>query len=66
MADLRKLQDTMGLRADSAMRSMVLRRHKVSAESLEAAARVLADDPDRASNVWHEIDRKALDRRPNP
>lgn len=65
MADLRRLQDTMGLKTDSAMRGEVLRRHSVSADDVEAAAKAFATNPDKASQIWHAIDTKSADpRRP--
>lgn len=64
MADLRHLQDTLGRLPDSSRRSIVLRRHRVTADQVEATARVLGEDPDRAANVWHAIDRRANEGRP--
>jgi hypothetical protein len=37
-------------------RRMVLRRHKVSSAQLEHAARVLAESPARASDLWRQIE----------
>lgn len=64
MGDLRHLQDTLGRLPDSSMRAIVLRRYRVTADQVEATARALGDDPDRAANVWHAIDRRANEGRP--
>jgi hypothetical protein len=37
-------------------RRMILRRHKVSSAQLEHAARVLAESPARASDLWRQIE----------
>jgi hypothetical protein len=42
----------------AAARRAALERHRVSAAQLEAAAAELADDPERASLVWAEIERR--------
>src|SRR5690348_10505013 len=57
MAELRATQQR-GL--DSAelarARQGVLQRRGLTLEQLERAANALADDPERAANVWHAID----------
>lgn len=59
MADLRRVQadSTLGdsVRADA--RRTALRRHGVSAEQLERAARALADDPSRAQALFQAVTR---------
>lgn len=61
MADLRRLQDSIGRKPDSTTRAAVLRRHRASVADIEATAAFLADHPDRAANVWHAIDKRAVD-----
>ena len=37
-------------------RRMILRRHKVTSTELEKAARILAETPARASDLWRQIE----------
>ena len=37
-------------------RRMILRRHKVTSTDLEKAARILAETPARASDLWRQIE----------
>ncbi|HLB08329.1 MAG TPA: hypothetical protein VK617_02265 [Gemmatimonadaceae bacterium] len=37
-------------------RRMILRRHKVTSTQLEAASRILAQTPARASDLWRQIE----------
>jgi hypothetical protein len=37
-------------------RRMILRRHKVTSTALEKAARILAQTPARASDLWRQIE----------
>lgn len=37
-------------------RRMILRKHKVTSTQLEAAARILAESPARASDLWRQIE----------
>jgi hypothetical protein len=37
-------------------RRMILRRHKVTSTELEKAARILAESPARASDLWRQIE----------
>jgi hypothetical protein len=37
-------------------RRLILRRHKVTSEKLEAASRILAESPARASDLWRQIE----------
>ena len=37
-------------------RRLILRRHKVTSEQLEKAARALAQSPTRASDLWRQIE----------
>jgi hypothetical protein len=64
MADLNRVR-TGSLRdsgARSAARAEVLRKHAVTPEQLEEAARALADEPDRAAAVWQAIEERAARR----
>jgi hypothetical protein len=37
-------------------RRLILRHHKVTSEKLEAASRILAESPARASDLWRQIE----------
>jgi hypothetical protein len=60
MTELRQVQAnaTLDSAGRAAARDAALRRHRVNAAQLERAAAALADDPERASNVWTEIERR--------
>lgn len=62
MAELHRIRTDPAL--DSAARDSAreasLRSHGVSAEELEAMARELAQDPERAVEDWREIERQAV------
>jgi len=62
MAELRRIRTDPAL--DSAARDSAreasLRSHGVSVEELEAMARELAQDPERALDDWREIERQAV------
>jgi hypothetical protein len=64
MAELNRTMGSAGRdsAARSAARAAVLRKHGVTAEQLEDAARALADDPDRAAAVWQAIEDRAFPR----
>jgi hypothetical protein len=67
VATMAELNRTMGgsardSAARSAARAAVLRKHGVTAEQLEDAARALADDPQRAAAVWQAIEDRAMRR----
>jgi len=50
-------------------RRMILRRHKVTSTELEKAARILAETPARASDLWRQIEsvpRPAVAKPPGP
>ncbi|HKG92842.1 MAG TPA: hypothetical protein VKA84_13150 [Gemmatimonadaceae bacterium] len=58
MVDLRRIQNNPSL--DSTRRKMardsVLQGRGLTPAELERAARALADDPERAGNIWREIE----------
>src|SRR5215207_8875645 len=60
MVELRGVQANVTL--DSAgraeARQAALQRHRLTPGDLEEAASELADDPERASRVWQEIERR--------
>lgn len=58
LSDLRRVQADTALDVNmrDSSRRMVLRRHKVTTAQLEHAARVLAQSPARASDLWREIE----------
>jgi hypothetical protein len=60
MADLRRIEaDSTGDRAmQDSSRRVVLRRHGVTADALERAARALAADPPRAAALFRSIDER--------
>ena len=45
-------------------RRMILRRHKVTSAQLESAARILAESPARASDLWRQIESVPRPARP--
>ncbi len=47
----------------AAARDSLLQSRDLTAETLEAAARALADDPDRAFTLWQRITRETADDR---
>jgi len=58
LSELRRVQaDTsLDVTMKDSSRRMVLRRYKVTSEQLEHAARVLAESPARASDLWRQIE----------
>ena len=58
LSDLRRVQADTSLDATmkDSSRRMVLRRYKVTSTQLEHAARVLAESPAHASDLWREIE----------
>lgn len=47
-------------------RRMILRRHKVTSKQLEQGARVLAQSPVRASDLWRQIESVSRPAAPKP
>ncbi|MDB4912247.1 MAG: hypothetical protein JWO39_3070 [Gemmatimonadetes bacterium] len=71
LSELRRIETDTSLDVTmrDSTRRMVLRRHKVSSAQLEHAARVLAESPARASDLWRQIEsvpRPAAPRTPTP
>src|SRR5215213_7450059 len=68
MAELRRIQNDASL--DSARRKMardsVLQGRGLTPAEMERAARALARDPERASALWQEIDRRVQTPPPTP
>lgn len=60
MADLRRLhsQPWLDTTARAAARDSILQSRGLTPEDLERASRALAGDPDRALEIWAEIDRR--------
>jgi hypothetical protein len=58
LSDLRRIEtDTsLDITMRDSTRHMILRRHKVTAEQLEKAARALAQSPARASDIWRSVE----------
>jgi hypothetical protein len=65
LRDLRRVQADSSLDATmkDSSRRMILRRYSVTSAQLEHAARVLAESPARASDLWRQIESAA---RPGP
>jgi hypothetical protein len=61
MGELRRIRTDPALdsAARDSAREAVLRTNDVSAEELEAMARALSQDPQRALEAWREIERKS-------
>lgn len=61
MADLRRAEATTGDTIElAASRRRILQQRGLTADQLEAAARKLGDDPERALEIWQAIDRRAV------
>lgn len=60
MADLRRLEDTskQDSAARAAARRAILAKHGVTVQALDATARELASEPDRAVAVWKAVDQR--------
>jgi hypothetical protein len=58
LSELRRVQADTSLddNMKDSSRRMVLRRHKVTSAQLEHAARMLAQSPARASDLWRQIE----------
>lgn len=58
LSELRRIEtDTsLDITMRDSTRRLILRRHKVTAEKLEAASRILAESPARASDLWRQIE----------
>ena len=58
LSDLRRVQtDTsLDVTMKDSSRRMVLRRHRVTSVQLEYAARMLAESPAHASDLWRQIE----------
>jgi hypothetical protein len=58
LSELRRIESDTSL--DDTMRDstrrLILRRHKVTSTQLEAASRILAQTPARASDLWRQIE----------
>ncbi|HET7622042.1 MAG TPA: hypothetical protein VFK39_09070 [Gemmatimonadaceae bacterium] len=68
MGELRRIRTDPALdsAARDSAREAVLRTHDVSAEELEAMARALSQDPERALEAWREIERKSTQDESRP
>jgi hypothetical protein len=58
LSELRRVETDTSLDVNmrDSTRRMILRRHKVTSTQLEHAARVLAESPARASDLWRRIE----------
>jgi hypothetical protein len=58
LSELRRVQSdtSLDVTMKDSSRRMVLRRYKVTSAQLELAARVLAESPARASDLWRQIE----------
>lgn len=66
MADLRRAEVTVRDTTElAASRRRILQQRGLTVDQLEAAARKLADDPDRALEIWQAIDRRVINIPPD-
>lgn len=58
LSELRRIEtDTaLDITMRDSTRRIILRRHRVTSEKLEAAARILAESPTRASDLWRQVE----------
>lgn len=58
LSELRRLETDTSLDVTmrDSTRRLILRRHRVTSTQLEAAARILAETPARASDLWRQIE----------
>ncbi|MBA2685393.1 MAG: hypothetical protein H0U66_12975 [Gemmatimonadaceae bacterium] len=58
LSELRRIETdtTLDVTMRDSTRRIILRRHRVTAEKLEAASRILAESPARASDLWRQIE----------
>lgn len=62
MADLRRAEATDHDPATlAASRQRILQQRGLTSDRMQAAARKLADDPDRAVAIWQAIERRAIE-----
>jgi hypothetical protein len=68
LSELRRVETDTSLDATmrDSTRRMILRRHKVTSAQLEHAARVLAESPARASDLWRQIETVPRPAAPKP
>jgi len=58
LSELRRIETDTSLDVTmrDSTRRLILRRHKVTSAKLEAASRILAESPARASDLWRQIE----------
>ena len=58
LSELRRLETDTSLDVTmrDSTRRLILRRHRVTSTQLETAARILAESPARASDLWRQIE----------
>lgn len=58
LSELRRIESDTSLDVTmrDSTRRLILRRHKVTSTQLEAASRILAQTPARASDLWRQIE----------
>ncbi len=68
LSELRRIETDTALDVTmrDSTRRLILRRHKVTSTQLEAAARILAESPPRASDLWRQIESVPRVNRPKP
>jgi hypothetical protein len=68
LSELRRIETdtTLDVTMRDSTRRMILRRHKVTSAQLEHAARVLAESPARASDLWRQIESVPRPATPKP
>ena len=58
LSELRRVatDSTLDVTMADSTRRLILRRHKVTSAKLETAARILAQSPTRASDLWRQVE----------
>jgi hypothetical protein len=58
LSELRRIETdtTLDVTMRDSTRRLILRRHKVTSAKLEAASRILAQSPARASDLWRQVE----------
>lgn len=68
LSELRRIETDTSLDVTmrDSTRRVILRRHRVTSEKLEAASHILAESPARASDLWRQIESVPRPRPPKP
>ena len=68
LSELRRIETDTSLDVTmrDSTRRLILRRHNVTSAKLEAASRILAESPTRASDLWRQIESVPRPTPPKP